>query len=101
MNFRTTPLLWGVQLDWDFPAGTGDTLQTEIQYSTASTGANPMLLAGVPYPQQIYQQLGLKAGVGFWYRARLVDRTGNKSARTDFIQGSSSSVAADYPGGYR
>jgi len=96
VNFRTTPLLWGVQLDWDFPAGTGDTLQTEIQYSTVSTGANPMLLAGVPYPQQIYQQLGLKAGVGFWYRARLVDRTGNKSAWTDFIQGSSSSTAADY-----
>ncbi len=95
-NFRTTPLLWGVQLDWDFPTGTGDTLQTEIQYSTVSTGANPMLLAGVPYPQQIYQQLGLKAGVGFWYRARLVDRTGNKSAWTDFIQGSSSSTAADY-----
>ncbi len=96
VNFLTTPLLWGVQLDWDFPAGTGDTLQTEIQYSTVSTGANPMLLAGVPYPQQIYQQLGLKAGVGFWYRARLVDRTGNKSAWTAFIQGSSSSVAADY-----
>lgn len=96
VNFLTTPLLWGVQLDWDFPAGTGDTLQTEIQYSTVSTGANPMLLAGVPYPQQIYQQLGLKAGVGFWYRARLVDRTGNKSAWTDFIQGSSSSDAADY-----
>ncbi len=96
VNFRTTPLLWGVQLDWDFPAGTGDTLQTEIQYSTVSTGANPMLLAGVPYPQQIYQQLGLKAGIGFWYRARLVDRTGNKSAWTDFIQGSSSSDAADY-----
>jgi len=95
-NFRTTPLLWGVQLDWDFPGGTGDTLQTEIQYSTASTGTNPLLLAGVPYPQHVYQQLGLKAGVGFWYRARLVDRTGNKSAWTDFIQGSSSSVAADY-----
>ncbi len=96
VNFRTTPLLWGVQLDWDFPAGTGDTLQTEIQYSTVSTGANPMLLAGVPYPQHIYQQLGLKAGVGFWYRARLVDRTGNQSTWTDFIQGSSSSDAADY-----
>ena len=95
-NFRTTPLLWGVQLDWDFPAGTGDTLQTEIQYSTVSTGANAQLLTGVPYPQHMYQQLGLKAGVGFWYRARLVDRTGNQSAWTDFIQGSSSSVAADY-----
>ncbi|QDK21156.1 DUF1983 domain-containing protein [Leclercia adecarboxylata] len=96
INFRTTPLLWGVQLDWDFPANTADTLQTEIQYSTDAAGTNAMLLTDVPYPQHMYQQLGLKAGVGFWYRARLIDRTGNQSAWTDFIQGSSSSVAADY-----
>ncbi len=96
INFRTTPLLWGVQLDWDFPADTADTLQTEIQYSTDAAGTNAMLLTDVPYPQHMYQQLGLKAGVGFWYRARLVDRSGNQSAWTDFIQGSSSSVAADY-----
>ncbi len=96
VNFRTTPLLWGVQLDWDFPANTADTLQTEIQYSTDAAGTNAMLLTDVPYPQHMYQQLGLKAGVGFWYRARLIDRTGNQSAWTDFIQGSSSSVAADY-----
>ncbi|QGU15756.1 DUF1983 domain-containing protein [Leclercia sp. 119287] len=96
INFRTTPLLWGVQLDWDFPANTADTLQTEIQYSTDAAGTNAMLLTDVPYPQHMYQQLGLKAGVGFWYRARLIDRTGNQSAWTDFIQGSSSSDAADY-----
>ncbi len=96
VNFRTTPLLWGVQLDWDFPANTADTLQTEIQYSTDAAGTNAMLLTDVPYPQHMYQQLGLKAGVGFWYRARLIDRTGNQSAWTDFIQGSSNSVAADY-----
>lgn len=95
-NFRTTPLLWGVQLDWDFPANTADTLQTEIQYSTDAAGTNALLLTDVPYPQHMYQQLGLKAGVGFWYRARLIDRTGNQSAWTDFIQGSSSSDAADY-----
>ena len=96
VNFRTTPLLWGVQLDWDFPANTADTLQTEIQYSTDAAGTNAMLLTDVPYPQHMYQQLGVKAGVGFWYRARLIDRTGNQSSWTDFIQGSSSSVAADY-----
>ncbi|MBM6636601.1 DUF1983 domain-containing protein [Leclercia adecarboxylata] len=96
VDFRTTPLLWGVQLDWEFPANTADTLQTEIQYSTDAAGTNAMLLTDVPYPQHMYQQLGLKAGVGFWYRARLIDRTGNQSAWTDFIQGSSSSVAADY-----
>lgn len=96
VNFRTTPLLWGVQLDWDFPANTGDTLQTEVQYSTDAAGTTAMLLTDVPYPQHMYQQLGLKAGVGFWYRARLIDRTGNQSAWTGWIQGSSSSNAADY-----
>jgi predicted phage tail protein len=35
--------------------------------------------ADVPYPQRKYQQMGLKAGQIFWYRAQLVDRTGNES----------------------
>jgi len=96
VNFRTSPLLWGVQLDWAFPADTADTLQTEVQYSTDAAGTKAQLLTDVPYPQHTYQQLGLKAGVEFWYRARLVDRTGNQSEWTDFIQGSSSSDAADY-----
>lgn len=60
----------GIQVDWSFPADTGDTLQTELQYSVNGNGDNPLLLAGVPYPQHTYTQLGLKAGVEFWYRAR-------------------------------
>lgn len=96
LNFRTSPLLWGVQIDWDFPADTADTLQTEVQYSTTSTGAAPMLLTDVPYPQHMYSQMGLKAGQGFWYRARLIDRIGNQSAWTTWIAGSSSSEAGDY-----
>jgi predicted phage tail protein len=51
-----------------FPA-TGDTLSTELQYSIAADGSNPMLLASVPYPQKLYQQMGLKAGQEFWYQA--------------------------------
>ncbi|MHA8113509.1 hypothetical protein ACX122_10455 [Kosakonia cowanii] len=54
-----------------------------------------MLLAAVPYPQKLYQQMGLKAGQEFWYRARLVDRTGNQSAYTDWIRGQSSSDVTD------
>jgi predicted phage tail protein len=33
-----------------------------------------------------YHQLGLKAGQEFWYRAQLVDRTGNESGYTDWIR---------------
>ncbi|WP_110875905.1 host specificity protein J [Franconibacter helveticus] len=98
VGLRTTPINWGIQIDWSFPADTGDTLQTELQYSVNGSGDNPLLLAGIPYPQHSYTQLGLKAGQEFWYRARLVDRIGNQSDWTDWIRGMSNDQADDYLG---
>ena len=98
IGLRTTAINWGIQIDWSFPADTGDTLQTELQYSANGNGDNPLLLAGVPYPQHTYTQLGLKAGQEFWYRARLVDRIGNQSDWTDWIRGQSNANADDYLG---
>ncbi|MEY6914390.1 host specificity protein J [Citrobacter freundii] len=98
VGLRTTAINWGIQVDWSFPADTGDTLQTELQYSANGNGDNPLLLAGVPYPQHTYTQLGLKAGVEFWYRAQLVDRTGNESGWTDWVRGESNANADDYLG---
>lgn len=98
VGLRTTAINWGIQIDWSFPADTGDTLQTELQYSVNGNGDNPLLLAGVPYPQHTYTQLGLKAGVEFWYRARLVDRIGNQSDWTDWVRGMSNDNADDYLG---
>ncbi len=98
VGLRTTAINWGIQIDWSFPEDTGDTLQTELQYSVNGNGDNPLLLAGVPYPQHTYTQLGLKAGVEFWYRARLVDRIGNQSDWTDWVRGMSNDNADDYLG---
>ncbi|WP_048997974.1 host specificity protein J [Citrobacter freundii] len=98
VGLRTTAINWGIQVDWSFPVDTGDTLQTELQYSVNGNGDNPLLLAGVPYPQHTYTQLGLKAGQEFWYRARLVDRIGNQSDWTDWIRGESNANADDYLG---
>ncbi|MEL5881955.1 DUF1983 domain-containing protein [Citrobacter freundii] len=98
VGLRTTAINWGIQVDWSFPADTGDTLQTELQYSANGNGDNPLLLAGVPYPQHTYTQLGLKAGQEFWYRARLVDRIGNQSDWTNWIRGQSNANADDYLG---
>ncbi|MBQ0344941.1 host specificity protein J [Citrobacter freundii] len=98
VGLRTTAINWGIQVDWSFPADTGDTLQTELQYSANGNGDNPLLLAGVPYPQHTYTQLGLKAGQEFWYRARLVDRIGNQSDWTDWVRGQSNANADDYLG---
>ncbi|CZY75582.1 Phage-related protein%2C tail component [Enterobacter hormaechei] len=88
-------VVFGINVTWGFPANTGDTLSTELQYSIAADGSNPMLLASVPYPQKLYQQMGLKAGQEFWYQARLVDRIGNQSAWTDWVRGQASIDVSD------
>ncbi|EMO2484928.1 host specificity protein J [Citrobacter freundii] len=98
VGFATTPINWGIRLNWGFPANTGDTLKTEIQYTANSDFSNPLLLSDVPYPSAEYTQLGLKAGQEFWYRAQLVDRTGNESGWTDWIRGESNANADDYLG---
>ena len=91
----TDNVVFGINVTWGFPADSGDTLNTELQYSLTSDGASPMLLADVPYPQKLYQQMGLKAGQEFWYRARLVDRIGNQSDWTDWVRGQASIDVSD------
>ncbi|HEI8290941.1 TPA: host specificity protein J [Citrobacter koseri] len=88
-------VVFGIELNWGFPANTDDTLKTEIQYSLTGTEDDAMLLADVPYPQRKYQQMGLKAGQIFWYRAQLVDRTGNESGFTDWVRGQASIDVSD------
>lgn len=88
-------VVFGIELNWGFPENTDDTLKTEIQYSPTGTEDDAMLLADVPYPQRKYQQMGLKAGQIFWYRAQLVDRTGNESGFTDFVRGQASVDVSD------
>ncbi|RUO04297.1 host specificity protein J, partial [Enterobacter hormaechei] len=88
-------MVFGIELIWGFPANTDDTLKTEIQYSLTGTEDDAMLLADVPYPQRKYQQMGLKAGQIFWYRAQLVDRSGNESGYTDFVRGQASIDVSD------
>ncbi|MEP9266821.1 phage tail protein [Enterobacter asburiae] len=88
-------VVFGIELNWGFPVNTDDTLKTEIQYSLTGTEDDAMLLADVPYPQRKYQQMGLKAGQIFWYRAQLVDRSGNESGYTDFVRGQASIDVSD------
>ncbi|WP_108701555.1 DUF1983 domain-containing protein [Phytobacter sp. SCO41] len=88
-------VVFGIELNWGFPANTDDTLKTEIQYSATGTTDDAFLLADVPYPLRKYQQMGLKAGQIFWYRAQLVDRTGNESGYTDWVKGQASVDVSD------
>lgn len=98
VGFTATGINWGIQLNWGFSENTSDTLKTEIQYTPNSDQSNPLLLSDVPYPQAIYTQLGLRAGQIFWYRAQLVDKTGNESGYTEWIRGMVNDNADDYLG---
>lgn len=88
-------VVFGIELNWGFPANTDDTLKTEIQYSLTGSEDDAILLSDVPYPQRKYQQMGLKAGQIFSYRAQLVDRTGNESGYTDWVRGQASIDVSD------
>ncbi|HBQ6678164.1 TPA: DUF1983 domain-containing protein [Klebsiella pneumoniae] len=92
LALATRSLVHGVQVSWEFPTGSGDTLRTELQYSKNQDGSAPMPLSDVAYPGKSYQQMGAE----FWYRARLVDRLGNESPWTGWVQGMASDNFDDY-----
>ncbi|MEI6936189.1 TipJ family phage tail tip protein [Klebsiella pneumoniae] len=96
LALATRTLVHGVQVSWEFPTGSGDTLRTELQYSKNQDGSAPMPLSDVAYPGKSYQQMGLSMGAEFWYRARLVDRLGNESPWTGWVQGMASDNFDDY-----
>ncbi len=90
IGFKAEPLVFGIQLSWNFPDGAEDTLKTEIQYNDKDAEDGAMLLSDIAYPQRSYQQMGLSAGQSFFYRARLVDKSGNQGDWIDWVLGESS-----------
>lgn len=90
LNLRAASEVWGITLDWGFDVNTSDSLKTELQYSPENTTDSMQLLADVPYPLKSYRMSGLKAGVRFYFRARLVDKSGNQSEWTGLALGDSS-----------
>ncbi|ANC41750.1 host specificity protein [Hafnia alvei] len=79
-----------IDLSWQFPEGAEDTLKTEIQRNTVASEEGAMLLTDIPYPQKAYQHGPMAAGAEVFYRARLVDRSGNQGEWIDWVQGVSS-----------
>lgn len=94
----TKSIIFGITLNWGFPQDADDTQRTEIEYSQTADGQNPMKLGDFAYPQSSHTMQGLSAGQRFWFRARLVDRTGNIGAWTSWIAGIASNDASDILG---
>jgi predicted phage tail protein len=91
------PLLFGIYLKWGFPAGAEDTQRTEIWYGPTTDLEAASKLTDLAYPQSDFSMLGLRAGVTFYFWARLVDRIGNIGPWYPIgigVQGQSSADAA-------
>ena len=96
INFTASDdVIFGIDLNWSFPKGSGDTSHTEIQYSINENEEDALLLSNVAYPSFSYSQTGLSIGQVFFYRARLVDKIGNTSDWTEWVRGVSSTNASD------
>ncbi len=96
LALTTVSLTAGIEIRWEFPEGAEDTQRTELQYSPDQSGNGAMPLTDLAYPGKQYQQMGLQIATQFWYRARLVDRLGNASPWTGWVQGMSSDNVDDY-----
>ncbi|MCG9965377.1 TipJ family phage tail tip protein [Shewanella cutis] len=95
-SFTTTPLVFGIALNWLFPAGAEDTLRTEIEYGPNNNDSGMIKLGDFSYPLNSHTMTGLSAGASFWFRARLVDRTGNVGPWSNFVNGQSSTDQTKY-----
>ncbi|AXF53118.1 MAG: tail component [Caudoviricetes sp.] len=76
-HVQTTPMFFGIRLDWFFPEGATDTLFTEFVYSENEDFNNAIPLGDFAYPRNSTEMHGLSAGKRFWFWCRLRDRTGN------------------------
>ncbi|MGA9221049.1 MAG: DUF1983 domain-containing protein [Pseudomonas graminis] len=76
-SLTASALIFGIHLKWTFPPGAEDTQRTEIWYGPTTDLAAATKLSDLAYPQAEYSMQGLRAGMTFFFWARLVDRTGN------------------------
>lgn len=92
---RASPLVFGIYLSWGFPVDSDHTARTEIEYSETGDGQNIQHLGDYAYPQNNHTMMGLTAGKNLWFRARLVDRSGNVGAWTSWVRGYASTNSGD------
>ena len=91
---RPSSEIFAIRLAWGFPEGAEDTAYTQIEMASESSGQNPIALGRFAYPTTTYLHSGMAAAVVRYFRARLVDRTGNVGPWSEWIYGQSSADAS-------
>ncbi|MGZ2279402.1 host specificity protein J, partial [Acinetobacter baumannii] len=92
---QATGILFGIKLDWGFPAtGALDTAYTEIQVSPDGT-SNIAQLGLFAYPTTTHTLQGLQPNLTQFYRGRLIDRIGNIGPWSNWTSATTSADASD------
>lgn len=84
VSLTATGVLFGMELRWGFGQGSGDSDYTEIQVGS-SPDVNVAALTQASYPTNTHTISGLQGGLSQSYKARLVDKLGNKSAWSSWV----------------
>lgn len=85
--FTTVPEIFATRINWAFTAGSEDGAYIQLQQADTILGGNATELSLVAYPAQTYVKSNMLGGVVKFYRGRLIDRTGNQGAWTDWTYG--------------
>lgn len=92
---RATGVLFGMKIDWGFPAtGALDTAFVEINVSPDGK-SNIAQLGMFAYPTTTHTIQGLQPNLTQFYQGRLVDRIGNKGDWSNWVSGTTISDAKD------
>ncbi|MEJ3661671.1 phage tail protein [Pseudomonas fragi] len=76
-HLTTESLIYGIRLNWGFPAGAEDAQRTEIWQNTVNSVESATKLGDFAYPQARHEMQNIVPGTSLFFWARLVDRTGN------------------------
>jgi predicted phage tail protein len=92
---RATGVLFGMKIDWGFPAtGALDTAFVEINVSPDGK-SNIAQLGLFAYPTTTHTIQGLQPNLKQFYQGRLVDRIGNKGDWSAWVSGTTTANAKD------
>lgn len=93
VGLATTGIVFGIRVNWGIPVGAEDTAYTELQMADSNLGAGLVGLGLFAAPTTTYTHSGMAAGVQKFFRARLIDKTGNVGPWTSWVVGQSSAQA--------
>lgn len=92
-SITATGILFGMDIKWNFLAGSEDTNYTEIQTATDASGSNTALLGSFSYPTDKTTVNGLQGGLTVFYRGRIVDKLGNAGNWSAWVSGTTDASA--------